>query len=349
VPINSSLITTVIPTYRRPKLLKRAILSALRQTYGNIQVCVYDNASGDDTAEVVAEIARSDQRVKYYCHSTNIGMMANINYGLSQVNTPLFSLLSDDDVLLPDFYDEALKGFDLYPEAIFSAGSVVNMTQAGQVIGVTLSSWPRYGFFIPPEGLYAMLGGRHPIMTAILFRKQVIDVYGGIDPDIVASDLDFEVRIAARFPFVISEKPCGIFVAHPLSAGIQADTSWIWPSCLKLIQNLMDEPTVALEIRECAQSRLITYFRDIIFILGLRSAIRGDFADARKSMDVLGSHYQAHTKAFTLKLIVQVFERIRVIHRLARLSYGFREVLYAIRNAKLQKEYGYLATFLELS
>ncbi len=346
--VNSPLITAVIPTYRRPKLLKRAILSVLRQTYGNIQVCVYDNASGDDTAEVVAEIASIDERVKYHCHSKNIGMIANLNYGISQVDTPLFSILSDDDVILPGFYAEALNGFDMYPEAMFSAGSVINMTQNGQVIGVTLSSWPRDGCFSPPEGLYAMLDGRHPITTAILFRREVIDIYGGIDPDIVVSDLDFEVRIAARFPFVISKKPCGIFVAHPLSAGIQADTSWIWPSCLKLIQNLMDDPYIALDIRENVERCLIKYFKDTIFILGLRSAIRGNFADARKSVDVLDGYYRAHTKASVLKLIAQVFERVRFIHRLAYLSYDFREVIYGIKNAKLQKEFGYLAKFLEL-
>ncbi|MEK7713004.1 MAG: glycosyltransferase, partial [Nitrospirota bacterium] len=34
------LITTIIPTYRRPKLLRRAIKSALNQTYPHLQVCV---------------------------------------------------------------------------------------------------------------------------------------------------------------------------------------------------------------------------------------------------------------------------------------------------------------------
>jgi glycosyltransferase involved in cell wall biosynthesis len=52
------LITTIIPTYRRPKLLRRAIKSVLNQTYLHFQVCVYDNASGDETAEVVSELAK---------------------------------------------------------------------------------------------------------------------------------------------------------------------------------------------------------------------------------------------------------------------------------------------------
>ncbi len=51
-------ITTVIPTYRRPKLLRRAIESVLAQTYPHLKVTVFDNASGDETPEVVAELAR---------------------------------------------------------------------------------------------------------------------------------------------------------------------------------------------------------------------------------------------------------------------------------------------------
>src|SRR5690242_8086487 len=38
------LITAVIPTYRRPHLLRRAITSVLTQESAPLQVCVYDNA-----------------------------------------------------------------------------------------------------------------------------------------------------------------------------------------------------------------------------------------------------------------------------------------------------------------
>ncbi len=58
------LITTVIPTYRRPKLLQRAIKSVLNQTYPHFQVCVYDNASGDETAGVAAPTIRQKMRAK---------------------------------------------------------------------------------------------------------------------------------------------------------------------------------------------------------------------------------------------------------------------------------------------
>ena len=53
-------ITALIPTYRRPQLLHRAIVSVLRQTYTNLQVFVFDNASGDTTAEVVTKLGEND-------------------------------------------------------------------------------------------------------------------------------------------------------------------------------------------------------------------------------------------------------------------------------------------------
>ena len=108
---NQPVITTVIPTYRRPQLLKRAVLSVLSQTYPNLKVCIYDNASGDATVEVVKELSQKDARVNYYCHPYNIGSFHNFYFGLNRVDTPYFSMLSDDDILLPDFYEKALAGF----------------------------------------------------------------------------------------------------------------------------------------------------------------------------------------------------------------------------------------------
>ena len=113
----SPLITTIIPTYRRPRLLERAIRSVLRQTYPNFEVHVYDNASGDKTRQIVNELSLQDSRVKYYCHEKNIGAGNNFQYALSKVDTRYFSFLSDDDYLLPDFYKATLSEFEKYPSA----------------------------------------------------------------------------------------------------------------------------------------------------------------------------------------------------------------------------------------
>ncbi len=62
---------------------------------------------------------RLDARVHYFCHPHNIGMIANFSYAIESVQTPYFSMLCDDDLLLPKFYEIALACFKTNPEADF--------------------------------------------------------------------------------------------------------------------------------------------------------------------------------------------------------------------------------------
>jgi glycosyltransferase involved in cell wall biosynthesis len=116
------LITTIIPTFRRPALLSRAIKSVLDQSCPQFEVLVCDNNSGDETQEVVAELTGKDDRVTYHCHRENIGFVRNFNFGLSQIKTPYFNLLSDDDLLLPHFFEMAVRALEVNPLAAVFVG-----------------------------------------------------------------------------------------------------------------------------------------------------------------------------------------------------------------------------------
>lgn len=73
-------------------------------------------------SSIVAEMNEKDKRIQYFRHPRNIGQLNNFNFGLSHVNTPFFSSVSDDDVLLPGFYQKALRCFKRHPEILFAAG-----------------------------------------------------------------------------------------------------------------------------------------------------------------------------------------------------------------------------------
>ena len=46
------------------------MLSVLRQSYSNLQAFyIFDNASGKDTKDIVNNLSKNDDRVKYHCHS----------------------------------------------------------------------------------------------------------------------------------------------------------------------------------------------------------------------------------------------------------------------------------------
>ena len=161
------LISTIIPTYRRPVLLRRAIASALEQRGVDVRVCVFDNCSGDETAEVVHGMAQEHVRIRYHCHAHNIGGGANFDFAMRSVDTPFFSLLSDDDYLLPGFYQRALAALAENPEAMFWVGETLCVDERGAIWDARVNSWSREGVFNPPEGLMAMMHGRAPTWTGV--------------------------------------------------------------------------------------------------------------------------------------------------------------------------------------
>ena len=93
-------VTVGIPTYNRSRLLRRAIDSVLAQSHRDFTLIVSDNASGDDTAEVVGTY--SDPRVVYRPLAENIGRPGNFNRIVELAETEFVVMLGDDDELQPD-------------------------------------------------------------------------------------------------------------------------------------------------------------------------------------------------------------------------------------------------------
>ena len=212
------MITTFITTYRRPDLLKRGIESVLAQTYPHFQLCVYDDASDDETESIVKAFAKSDSRVKYHLHPKNIGMMANYAYAFAEINTPYFSFFSDDDYLLPDFFEIALNGFKIHPDAAFSACGVQAITNDGEPVVSPLDKWSRDGYFLASEGALEMVRavGSFPFPTGILFQtKFAKEVVPDLSEEITLMwDPNYFMQIAARYPIVINRKQCAFFLVH---------------------------------------------------------------------------------------------------------------------------------------
>lgn len=295
------MITTIIPTYRRPQRLRRAIASALAQTYPNIQVLVYDNASGDDTAEVVAEFARQDPRVRYVCHPENIGARANFGYGLDEVATPYFSFLSDDDVLLPDFYATAVQKLEAQPDAAFWGGTTIVMTDDGTIRDAT--DWPE-AYYAAPDGLLAMIANNYLIWTSVLFRSDPVCSIGGLDPEVGAPiDTDFLLRLAARYSFMTSPDPAAIWTCHPGSSTDMADPAFIWPGWLKTMRNITGDDRLPAQLRARVGDLLTEQGKRQLFQIGYNSIRQHKLDDAREVASILRGHYAQHGRATLLDVL----------------------------------------------
>ena len=106
-------VSTIITTYRRADMLKRAIDSVLNQTYSNIEVIVVDDndeKSEDrkNTEEIMTSYA-NNPKVKYIKHKVNMNGAAARNTGIKNSTGEIVCFLDDDDWYLETKIEKQLE------------------------------------------------------------------------------------------------------------------------------------------------------------------------------------------------------------------------------------------------
>ncbi|MDQ2943494.1 MAG: glycosyltransferase [Candidatus Dormibacteraeota bacterium] len=305
--------TTVIPTYRRPRLLRRAVESALNQTRPDGIVAVYDDASGDETDSVMREFSDASSRVTYHRQPTNLGLVENFRFALEHVDTPYFSILSNDDMLLPRMYEAALGALESHPEAAFASTQVIHADDRWRVIKLGFPWHP--GVYAPPDGLLRLIEWGAPAWAGIIFRSSVLAELGNLDPTAgTLIDYDFQIRIAARKTYVVDPAPGAVFFHRRDSISGEARLDGTWPAWQHMTKNLVEDESVAPEVRNAAGVMLEEQLITRLYGIGILSSRHGNLSDAMEAAEMLSTRGQ-DAKARMIHRLVSAFGRLPSLRR----------------------------------
>jgi glycosyltransferase involved in cell wall biosynthesis len=111
----------LIPTFERADLLGQAIESALAQTYGDREILVIDDGSGDDTRGVASQF----EPAIAYLRQENRGKAAALNLGIRATAGDAIVVIDDDDLFPPWTLAKHAEALSRNPAADFSYGRYV--------------------------------------------------------------------------------------------------------------------------------------------------------------------------------------------------------------------------------
>ena len=134
----------ILPTHNRARMLCRAISSVLRQTYSDYELIVVDDASIDDTGDVIA--AYHDPRLHYIRLHHNSGASAARNTGIRAANGVFIVFLDDDDEFFPDFLTKMNVALQNAPADVgfaWCGARRVRLTRSG-LQTVRVQSWEQF-------------------------------------------------------------------------------------------------------------------------------------------------------------------------------------------------------------
>lgn len=117
----------IICTYMRPKPLSDLLASVQLQTCYPDEILIIDGSTNNQTQDFIA--ANSFRNLHYFMVSaTDRGLTRQRNFGISKTaqDIEVVCFLDDDTILEPQYFEEILKTYVLFPEALGVGGYIFN-------------------------------------------------------------------------------------------------------------------------------------------------------------------------------------------------------------------------------
>lgn len=102
------LVSIILPCYNVEMYVKDALESLLNQTYQNIEVIAIDDASIDQTLNIISKIAEKDTRVKVYSNDQNLKLIDTLNKAVTLCNGEYIARMDADDISFNNRIEEQL-------------------------------------------------------------------------------------------------------------------------------------------------------------------------------------------------------------------------------------------------
>jgi glycosyltransferase involved in cell wall biosynthesis len=203
------LVSVCIPTYRDALFLHQSLSSIVCQTYPHLEILVADDASPDNTAEVVHSF--QDARIRYLRNPVNLGQFENVNLLVSQAQGRYVAIYHSDD-----YYDqEIIRKEVAFLEAHPNVGAVFaldwRVDDLGRVIGKMkllpeIRSNTALTFL---DILPILLRNRNRVFRTPTFmgRGEVLRAAGPFSSAYaIAGDLEMWLRISHQSPIAVLDE-----------------------------------------------------------------------------------------------------------------------------------------------
>ena len=129
------LVSVLIPTYNRPELVEKAILSAISQTYKNIEIIVSDDSTNNETAVLLGSLREKCSRLIYKKNPTPYGAARNFRACMEMARGEYVNFLMDDDLFHKEKIEKMVGIFTARPEVVLVTSIRNAIDEEGRVIG----------------------------------------------------------------------------------------------------------------------------------------------------------------------------------------------------------------------
>ena len=190
-------VSVIVPTYNRSYQLTQTIDAMLGQTFSDWELIIYDDASSDNTQEVVRQY--SDSRIRYYRNDRNIGIYPNWNRGIKLAQGRYIAIYHDHDIYLPTIIQRSVETLEKYPSVYFVHTAHLLIDEANQPVDIDLRPFPTVMSGQEMQKLIAQSWHSPILAPTVMVRREGYELAGLYDDSIygLGADMDMWFRLSA--------------------------------------------------------------------------------------------------------------------------------------------------------
>lgn len=110
------LVTVLMSVYNGQKYIGEALDSILQQTYKNIEIIVFNDASSDGSAAIIEGFAEKDARIVFVNNLDNCGLTKNLQRGVIMATGKYIARMDADDIAMPERISTQVDYLESHPE-----------------------------------------------------------------------------------------------------------------------------------------------------------------------------------------------------------------------------------------
>lgn len=244
-------LSIIMPNYNHAQYISEAFDAIAGQSWKPFEVIICDDASTDNSVEVIEKIVKNSPIVKLLKNEHNIGVTNSVNYALKHVSGDYLYIVSADDKILPGFFEKSMKLLTQYPQAgICSTLSFIMDKQGrrkGFILNPIVSTKPC--FFSPEKvrDIFLKQGCWIYGVTSIM-RLDYFRANGGYRPELYSfCDGFIEDLLALKYG--------ACFIPEPLTSWRRLGNNYS--------MTISNKPEIYTKLIENATSLMQTKFSDI--------------------------------------------------------------------------------------
>lgn len=245
------MVSIVMPTYNGGKYIAKAIESVLNQTYQDFELVIVNDASTDNTLEIIEKYAESDYRIKIITNKENEKLPKSLNTGFKLCQGEYFTWTSDDNLYLPQALEKmiAVLESDRDIDFVYTREKFIN--EDGKIIGERA---------IPKDldDLYS----RNIISACFMYKKEVhINLEGYDEEKFLVEDYDFFLRAYMKYKFKYISESLYLYREH--SGSLTATKrEQVKVSTIEMLKNILLE-TNDKKIESKIKKGISNYYFDL--------------------------------------------------------------------------------------